>query len=390
MITRFNYGYSLRDAWHGIQQITAPDEPTAEPLTGLFPGAALHLVSSARMGISYALQSFDLKPGARVGVQPYTCSSVLSAIVTAGCRPLFIDINDQLTLDTADLQRKVSAIDALIVTHTFGIPANVQLIRQLAGHLPIIEDCAHAFPGQRDGDLLGSFFDMAVFSFGNGKFPSMGGGGLLVINQPAYAQRVATLLNNLKTLGLAHELLFIGKRLANALVHSRTGERLLYRLISDRITVHKNERVSAVPARDHRPYRIIGAALNRQFAQFDALARRQRMNARYLINRHRHAYKLLGDSFSVVLLTDRRNELYGFLRQRGIGAGKHFQHALIWAVQFGYRPGDCPAFERLVGQVLTLPCHYGLTNTDLRIIDRFLDDFKKRIILHHEEGIGRH
>lgn len=384
MIPRFNYRYSLRNAWHDLHPLSSTDKSDVDGMDGLFPGSNRHLVSSARMGIYYALRSLHLIPNARVGVQPYTCSSVLSAIVAAGCRPVFIDINEQLTLDTTDLQRIVSDLNALIVTHTFGIPANVRQIRHIVGRLPVIEDCAHVFPGQRDGDTLGSFFDMAVFSFGNGKFPSLGGGGLLVVNEPMYAQRVAVLLNELKTPGLVHELLFIGQRLANALLHSRTGEQLLYWLLNNR----KNERVSAVLNRDQRPHRTIRTALNRHVTRLDGLAHQQQRNARYLIDRHTETYQLLGNVFAVVLITDRRNELYRFLRQHGIGAGKHFQHALTWAVQFDYQPGTCPVFERLVEQVLTLPCHHDLTTHDLQTIDRALNDFSEAIRLNHEEPVN--
>ena len=163
MIPRFNYRFSPRDAWHSLQSLTMPVSPVADTLSKLFPGALLHEISSARVGICYALRAFGLRPDAQVGVQPYTCSSVLSAIVAANCQPVFIDINEQLTLDVDDLQRKLPQLDALIVTHTFGIPANISLIQQVAGHLPILEDCAHAFLGRHDGAWLGSFFDAAVF-----------------------------------------------------------------------------------------------------------------------------------------------------------------------------------------------------------------------------------
>ena len=89
-----------------------------------------------------------------VGVQPYTCSSVLTAIVAAGYQPLFIDINEQLTLDGDDLKRKLTQLNALIVTHTFGTPANIDQIKRLAGHLPILEDCAHAFLSRYENVLL--------------------------------------------------------------------------------------------------------------------------------------------------------------------------------------------------------------------------------------------
>ncbi len=382
MIPRFNYRFSLRDVWHSLQSLIMPVKPVADTLSKLFPGALLHEISSARVGVCYALRAFGLPPGARVGVQPYTCSSVLTAIVAAGCQPVFIDINQQLTLDGEDLRRKLPRLDALIVTHTFGIPADIDQIKRLAGHLPILEDCAHAFLCHYENVLLGCFFDAAVFSFGNGKFPSLGGGGLLVINNRQYAEHVAKQVHGLTRPGLVSELAFVGKRLLNALLHSHQGERLLHSLLNETMTERKNQSVLPYPARDQRPHRSIGAALQQQVEKLDIRARQQHTNARYITGQHRENYNMLippasvGHAFAVVLLTNRRDDLYRHLRQNGVGAGKHFQYAQTWAVQFGYRPGECPSFERLVGRVLTIPCHYTLTTNELQLIDQVLTQFK--------------
>jgi perosamine synthetase len=381
MIPRFNYSYSLRDTWDGITGLLFNKKPNASYLNDLFPDADIYFVDSARVGIKYALLAFDLKPGAQIGIQPYTCSSMLAAIVAANCQPVFIDINEQLSLDCDDLRRKLPGLDALIITHTFGIPANMSQIKQLIGQLPVIEDCAHAFHSWYEGMHVGNFFDAAVFSFGNGKFPSVGGGGLLVIKRKKYSERVAAMLGKLKSSGLVRELTFAGRRLINALIHSRPGESMLYYLLNENFLSNKSQQISDYPTHERQPYRSIGYAMQRQFSELAIMSMKQQENARYLIDRHNRHYKMLanvddmGNSFAVVLLSQRRDELYSYLRKKGVGAGKHFQHAKSWAMRFGYQQDECPNFEQIVGEILTIPCHYGMVQSDLRKIDQCLNGF---------------
>ena len=176
MIPRFNLSFSVREAWNALIALFAKERPGTPIYSRLFPAATVHEISSARAGITYALAALHLRSNARIGVQPYTCSSVLVAVQQAGFTPTFIDIDDTLTLDVDDLLVNMAGLDALIVTHTFGIPANVSRIKEVVGNLPVIEDCAHAFGCRYEGIQVGNFFDMAVFSFGNGKFPSLGSG----------------------------------------------------------------------------------------------------------------------------------------------------------------------------------------------------------------------
>jgi perosamine synthetase len=82
-----------------------------------------------------------------------------------------------------------------------------------------------------------------------------------------------------------------------------------------------------------------------------------------------------GNAFAVVLLNEHRDYLYTYLRDNGIGAGKHFQHAREWVGQFGYQPGECPNFEQLIDTVLTIPCHYGLSQRDVDKINQCLHNY---------------
>ena len=396
MIPRFNYAYSLGDAWNSLKGLTSGNKQHTDHFSELFPDAETYLIGSARVGIKLALQAFGLKPGARVGCQPYTCSSVLAAIVAAGYKPLFIDINEQLTLDDDDLRRKLPQLDALIVTHTFGLPANIRQIKQLVGTLPVLEDCAHAFISRYEGTQLGNFFDAAVFSFGNGKFPSFGSGGLLVINNRTYLAPVSAMLRDLKPPTLFQELTFIGKRLINAGIHSPIGSRLIYALLNKKFVSNRNRQALAYPPHERLLYRSIDYSIQKQVSQVKKRALTQQENARYLIERHNGRYKMLiqhqdtGNSFAVVLLSEERDNLYDFLQTNGIGAGKHFQHAQSWAMQFGYKPGECPTFDNVAGHVLTIPCHYSLTQRDLQNIDQCLNVYAQTNATVNEASFNRH
>lgn len=395
MIPRFNYSYSLQDAWCTLQGLMSGRSSNASSLSALFPASVTYGVSSARAGIYYALRAFNLKPGARVGIQPYTCSSVFAAIVATGYTPVFIDVNQQLTIDIDDLRRKRPDLDALIITHTFGIPAQIETIQRIVGSLPVIEDCAHAFLSHYKGRLVGSFFDAAVFSFGAGKFPSFGSGGMLVINFPRYTNSIETMLRSLVQPSLLPELTLIAKRLVHSLVHSRTGSTLMEWILNKSIRSNRNKQPLAYPVRDSLPMRSVTYALQRQFENLTKRALLQYQNARYLVESNKENYTMLidadaGNAFAVVLIAEDRDALYTYLRTKGIGAGKHFQHAQTWAMAFGYLLGQCPNFEELVDKILTIPCHDSLTMNELKKISQCLGEFARQLRPIHEKDFSRY
>lgn len=380
MIPRFDYSFSAGAAWKSLKQVQSPGRFNARYFDTLFPKANVFSISSARVGIKYALQAFQLKDHARIGVQPFTCSSVLSAIASLGYTPVFIDIDRSLTLDCADLAHKIDSLDALLVTHMFGNPADVRQLRQLVGRLPVIEDCAHAFLTSYDGQSLGSFFDIAVFSFGYGKFPALGDGGVLVVNTATYSPFLSRALGRLPSPTALKEALFIITKYVYATLYSRVGYSLLYSLLRKKLTT-RGLQVSQYPEKERSPYAAVHHLFDAVRPALPALALRQRRNARQLIDQNRDSFDFIdprsedGGIFTVVLITSDRDALYDFLIERGIGAGKHFQHALAWATAFGYSPGDCPSFEHLQDKLITIPCHAALTDQDVEKINSALREF---------------
>ena len=109
MLPRINISFSLRRQW--LFAFGKPYTPQSNEF----------LVNHARTGLLIALQALGLKRNDRVGVMAYNCHTVADAVVQAGCKPVFIDVTDALQLDKQDLHKKSKDIDALIVTHLFGI-----------------------------------------------------------------------------------------------------------------------------------------------------------------------------------------------------------------------------------------------------------------------------
>jgi perosamine synthetase len=108
------------------------------------------------------------------------CPSVISAIYHTSNVPFFVDIErDRWGLDPELLARHVESAGAVIAVHLFGIPCYIDRIVAAcrAKKVPVIEDCAQAEGASYQGQTVGTFGDIAVFSYGAGKIISIGGGG---------------------------------------------------------------------------------------------------------------------------------------------------------------------------------------------------------------------
>ncbi|WP_253524468.1 DegT/DnrJ/EryC1/StrS family aminotransferase [Runella salmonicolor] len=383
IIPRFKYAYSLKDVFLGVKNVLRDGNVTVPLFQTLFPEAQIHLTESAASGIKYALEGFGFKKNARIGVQPYTCSSVLGAIVAAGFTPFFIDINQNLSLNIEALKSKVTDIDALIVTHTFGFPADIAEIKAIASHLPVIEDCAHALFSQYEHRFVGTFFDAAVFSFGNGKFPSLGGGGMLVINDPDLNERIKERLSTLPKPTLWQELTQIVKSYAKAVMYAPLPQWIMNKILSEPYLNNRNKTIISRGNQEFNIFKSIEWSLPAKLEEAPKNAVVQRENGAYLAQMLRGNYEFLTpyqskvNYFAFVLIEEERDRLSRYLKERGIMSGKHFQHALAWAMAYGYAPGSCPVFEKQVNHVLTIPCNYGLNKRDLDRITHCLLEFRK-------------
>lgn len=140
---------------------------------------------SARGGLVALLKSQGIGRGDQVLMQAFTCVAVSNAILSVGAKPVYIDITDTFGIDLQDLKRKITShTKAIIVQHTFGIPAWSSEIRNFAKEKKVflIEDVAHTIGGTYKGKKLGTLADAAIFSFGRDKAFSTVSGGVVITN----------------------------------------------------------------------------------------------------------------------------------------------------------------------------------------------------------------
>lgn len=137
-----------------------------------------------RVALYAILKALGVGRGDRVGMQAYTCIAVPEAVLAAGARPVFIDIESEgLNMDASACTAAMSSgIKAIIVQHTFGLPADVRAIQAVAGRhgIPVIEDCCHSLETQIAGRNVGSFGIAGFYSFEWGKPLVAGVGGSAV------------------------------------------------------------------------------------------------------------------------------------------------------------------------------------------------------------------
>ncbi len=126
-------------------------------------------VSSGTAALHLALVTLGLGAGDEVIVPSFAFIAVANAVAQAGATPVFAEIDAvTLNLDPVAVERAItSRTRAILVVHTFGVPADIDALGALARRhgLALIEDACEAVGAQFDGEPVGSSGDLAVLGF---------------------------------------------------------------------------------------------------------------------------------------------------------------------------------------------------------------------------------
>jgi dTDP-4-amino-4,6-dideoxygalactose transaminase len=161
-------------------------------------------VGTGTDALAIALRAMGIGPGDEVITSPLSAAYSALAIMMAGARPVFADIDpDRLTLDPAATAAAVTTRTAAIMpVHLYGQPADMARLSDVAArhHLAIVEDCCQAHLATCGGRPVGSFSAMAAYSFYPTKnLGALGDGGAITTSDPALAARAKRLRNGGQT-----------------------------------------------------------------------------------------------------------------------------------------------------------------------------------------------
>jgi dTDP-4-amino-4,6-dideoxygalactose transaminase len=125
-------------------------------------------------------------PGDEVIVPAYTWNATANAVVAARAVPILADVDDSLTLDPADVRRKITPrTKALLPVHMRGAPADMDAMTAVASEhgLVVIEDVCQAAGASYHGQRLGTFGDAGAFSLQFNKIITTGEGGVMITDR---------------------------------------------------------------------------------------------------------------------------------------------------------------------------------------------------------------
>ena len=155
-------------------------------------------VTNGTSALQVAFKSLDLKAGDEVIMPSFTIISCALAIIESGAKPVLVDCYaDNWCMNINEVEKNFSKTKAILVVHMFGHPVEMKKIKHLVKkhNLFLIEDAAEAHGALYENQKVGSFGDLACFSFYANKLITTGEGGMVVSNNKHLADRVRSLRN---------------------------------------------------------------------------------------------------------------------------------------------------------------------------------------------------
>lgn len=150
--------------------------------------------NSGRSSLMAILNSLGLEKGDEVLLQAFTCNAVANPVIWSDLKPIYVDCDENtFNINVEDLKKKISSKSrAVIIQHTFGLPADIDEILGVCrqNNLILIEDCAHSLGAQYKGKKVGTLGKASFFSFSRDKVISSVYGGMVATDDDKLAGRI--------------------------------------------------------------------------------------------------------------------------------------------------------------------------------------------------------
>jgi perosamine synthetase len=159
----------------------------------------VYACASGTAAVHTAIAALDPEPGDEIVTSPITDMGALTPILYQAAIPVFAEVDPTTWNVTAKTIAPVLSerTKAIVVTHLFGNPCEMEAISRLAESkgIPVIEDCAQAFLAKSQGRYVGRIGKVSCFSLQQGKHITTGEGGRVATNDPDLARRLNLFIN---------------------------------------------------------------------------------------------------------------------------------------------------------------------------------------------------
>ena len=296
-------------------------------------------VNSGTDALIFSLKALDIKTNDEVIVPSHTATATISAIVSVGATPIFVDIEDKnLNIDPIEIEKKITTrTKAIIMVHIYGHPCEITKIMEIADRnkIHVIEDCAQSLGATYRSKQTGSFGILSCFSF----YPTKNLGGI-----------------------------------GDAGAVSTDNKELFEKIKMFRQYGWNEERVSILESNQSRLDEIQAAILNVKMKYLDeTLLERNEIAEIYSKNlncleievpnispNNQHSFHLY------VIRIKNRQEVIEKLNSANIYPGIHYKIPVHLNPVFAkYSHDALPVTERIASEILSLPLYPGLKNREI-------------------------
>ncbi len=304
--------------------------------------------SNGTTALHAALEALEIGAGDCVLTTPFSFVATANAIRHAGATPVFADI-DPTTYNLAPAVARETAtrtdVDAILVVHLYGLPAEMDALADLAADLevPLIEDCAQAHGATYRGDRVGSLGDAACFSFYPTKNMTTGEGGIVLTDRHEVADRAERYVDHGRTDDGTHATLGHNFRMTN--LAAAIGRAQLERL--PRFVDRRRE--NAARLSDGLGGTELSLPAEPEYA--------------------RHVYHQY-----TVRVPD-RHAVRDHLADHDIGAGVYYATPIHEEPAYDDVAHDAPVAERAAAEVLSLPVHPNVSPDEIDRIAEVIADY---------------
>jgi len=303
-------------------------------------------LTSCTAALHLCLLAWGVGPGDEVITTPMTFCATANAVLHAGARPVFVDVEaDTGNIDAGLIESGITErTKAVIPVHLYGQMCDMKKIRRIADKygLIVIEDAAHCLEGQREGVRPGALGDAACFSFYATKNITSGEGGAVAVKESSKLE----LLKMLRLHGMDKS---AADRYTKEYRHwdmKVLGWKYNMDNIQAALLIGQLERIETLWRRRDEIVRKYQAALA-SVPGLDLLKD---------VPDARHARHL----FTILVPPARRDGFLTALQNKGVGVAVNYRavHLLeYYRERFGFRRGEFPVAEAIGDRTVSLPLY---------------------------------
>ncbi|MAT36813.1 MAG: pyridoxal-5'-phosphate-dependent protein [Acidimicrobiaceae bacterium] len=310
-------------------------------------------VGSGTDALMLSLKILGIKEGDEVITTPYTFYATIGAIVSAGAKPVFVDVKDDYNIDENKIEKKINnKTKAILPVHWSGKICEMEKLKKISKKysIPIIEDACHAILAKYKGTFAGTFGDFGCFSMHPLKNLNVwGDGGFVVLKNKKHYKKMILMRN--------HGLISRNKTLVFG-YNSRLDT------IQAVVAIESLKKLSFITKKRIKNSIYLDKNLNK-FKDILLKKRDKKLKEVFHLYEFRVRNKLL------------RNRVVKNLIKNGIDAKVHYpipMHLQPAAKYLNYKKGDFPVAEKIAETTISLPVHEFVK---LRDLDKIISSIGK-------------